>query len=90
MAGITTSNVTLTPQGGWTQLATGATSFLRLSKIPHNQPVFLGFGASPPTPGTGFRWDCHDIFFECAIGVAVWGRILETSTDKVIVSVFND
>ena len=89
---ITTSNVTLTPQGGWTQLAVSATSFLRLSKMPHHVPVYLAFGASAPAAGAGngFRWDCGETFFESAIGVKVWGRIANNATDKVIVSVYND
>lgn len=89
---ITTSNVTLTPQGGWTQLAAGATGFLRLSKMPPDVPVYLSFGVAAPTAGAGagFRWECDDIFFSSAITVKVWGRISQNANGKVIVSVYND
>jgi hypothetical protein len=197
---ITTANYQLNPQDGWVQVATSASSFLRLSKVPHHLPVWLAFGASAPAtvsaagsgtftfsggvptagqtvvigtetytfrasaslafevtiggsanatatnfaavvnststlvnasdnlagvititakvPGSagnyatssaathvsaggaaltggvdinsGFRWDCSEIFFECAVGVKTWARIAPDQNSFAKISVFND
>lgn len=38
----------------------------------------------------GFRWECADIFFECALSNNVYARIQNNSNGPVKVSVFHD
>jgi hypothetical protein len=90
MANPTIANVTLTPQGGWTLLASGgATAFLRVSKMPKHSIVFLTVAASLPTSNTGgFRFCCESEHFNGAYTGNLYGRIQNNSNDEVVVSVW--
>ena len=85
-----TTNVTLLPGAGWTQLTSAnITAFLRLSKLPKHSIVYLQPSASKPsTPVGGFRWTCEETFFEGALATNMWARIQNNANDEVIVSVF--
>jgi hypothetical protein len=90
---VAVTNVTLTPNGGWTDLTTAnTTTFLRMSKLPKYSTVFLAFGSSAPanTVAGGFRWACEEIFFQGALADKVYARVQHNSNDNVVVSVFNN